>query len=70
MTAFETHYTPKQLAKLWGVSDDMVRDLFRYEVDVLRIDRPETRHKRGYSTMRIPESVAMRVYSKLRKRAA
>jgi hypothetical protein len=70
MTAFEIHYTPKQLAKLWGVSDDMVGDLFRNEVDVLRIERPETRHKRGYSTMRILESVAMRVYLKWRKKAA
>jgi len=27
----EQHYSPAQLAKRWGFSDDFVRELFRYE---------------------------------------
>jgi hypothetical protein len=61
----EQHYTPGQLAKRWGLSDDAVRELFRAEPDVIVIDRPEKMHKRGYRTMRIPESVAERVYARL-----
>ena len=61
----EQHYTPVQLAKRWGLSDDAVRRLFRGEEGVIAIDRPEKMHKRGYATLRIPESVAERVYSRL-----
>jgi len=32
------------------------------------IDHPEAMHKRGYAVMRIPESVAERVYARLKKR--
>jgi hypothetical protein len=57
----EQHYTPAQLAKCWGLSDDFVRALFRGEEGVMVIDRPEKMHKRGYINLRIPESVAERV---------
>jgi len=30
---------------------------------VLAIDRPEQMHKRGYKTLRIPESTATRIYA-------
>jgi hypothetical protein len=61
-TALEQHFTPVALSKLWGLSVDLVRDLFRNRPGVLRIDRPETMHKRGYSSMRIPASLAEQVY--------
>jgi hypothetical protein len=32
----------------------------------LKIERPETRSKRGYTTLRIPASVAERVHAELR----
>ena len=51
----ERHYTPKELAELWGISDDIVRAWFEREDGVLRIDRPETRNKRRYTTLRIPK---------------
>jgi hypothetical protein len=41
--------------------------LFRDVPGVLVIDRPERMHKRKHCTMRIPESVAKRVYEKLSK---
>lgn len=62
---FEQHYTPAQLAKRWGFSSDLVRRLFRHVEGVIVVDRPEEMHKRGYSTVRIPESVAEREYARL-----
>jgi hypothetical protein len=53
-----------ELAKLWHFSVDKIRDWFRNEPGVLIEDRPETLHKRGFLSMRIPASVAERVYRK------
>lgn len=43
----EQHYTVPKLAKLWGFSDDTIRELVRNEPGVLTISRPETRTKRA-----------------------
>jgi hypothetical protein len=64
----EQHYSPAQLAERWGFSVDFVRKLFRFEEGVILVDRPERMHKRGYANMRIPESVAERVYSRMTTR--
>jgi hypothetical protein len=61
----ERHYTPAEVAELWGFSVDYIRNLFRYEEGVLVIERPEKMHKRGYVILRIPESVARRVHARL-----
>jgi hypothetical protein len=66
----EKHYSAVEVAKQWGVSSDLIRSLFRDEPGVLKIDRPGTRAKRSYSTMRIPESVLVRVHTKLTSRPA
>ncbi len=59
---FERHYTVKELALLWHFGVDTVREMFEHEPGVLRKHNPETMHKRAYCSMRIPESVARRVY--------
>src|SRR5664279_1514122 len=46
--AFEQHFSPAQLAEMWGLSSDFIRDQFFDEPGVLRINRPETMHKRRY----------------------
>ena len=61
----ERHYAPADLAKAWGVNTDLIRDVFRDQPGVLRFANPATRTKRGYTTIRIPESVAQRVHTKL-----
>lgn len=66
----EKHYAPADLAEAWGVSTDLIRSLFRDEPGVLKIDRPATRAKRSYSTIRIPESVVVRVHTRLTSRPA
>jgi hypothetical protein len=60
----ELHYTVQQLAKIWRLSEDKIRGLFDKEEGVVRI----TERKKGvrqYVTLRIPESIAQRVYKKL-----
>jgi hypothetical protein len=61
----EKHYTPQELAELWGVSVQTVRELFKDEEGVLKIGSNGTRTRRGYKTLRIPESVAERVHAQL-----
>jgi hypothetical protein len=69
VSALEKHYSPGQVAELWETSAKTIRELFRHEPDVLKIERPERRSKRGYTTLRIPESVLTRVHARLRNHA-
>lgn len=61
----EQHYSPAELAEAWGVSVETIRCIFRDEPGVLKIKRPATKTKRGYLTLRIPESVAERVHRRM-----
>jgi hypothetical protein len=64
--ALEKHYRPDELAEIWGLSDDSIRTIFADEPGVLcHGDNKGSRVKRRYITMRIPESVAVRVHRKL-----
>ena len=62
----EKHFSPKELAALWGLSTDAVRRLFRKEKGVLLIPSRNSRRalRANYNTMLIPESVAKRVHAK------
>jgi hypothetical protein len=68
-SAFEPHFAPKDLAVLWRLSDTKIRRMFEDEPGVLREGEPSRRLgrklKRRYFTMRIPESVAIRVHRQL-----
>ena len=68
--AMERHYTPAEISAMWGVSADFVRDIFRNEAGVLMIGKKATKVRRGYKTMRIPESVLLAVHSKLSAKPA
>jgi hypothetical protein len=61
----EKHFTPADLAKAWGLSAEKVRQLFRTEPGVLRIGTNGGSRDRGYVTLRIPQSVAVRVHTRL-----
>jgi hypothetical protein len=63
--ATERHWTPEQLGELWSLSADTVRRMFEQEAGVLVIERPRSRGRRRYRTLRIPESVAVRVHRRL-----
>jgi hypothetical protein len=60
--ALERHYSVQEIAQLWGFSFNTIKNLFKNETGVLSIGSPETRYGRQRITMRIPESVMLKVY--------
>ena len=65
--AFERHYCVNEVARMWGLSERTIRRIFGNEPGVFKWESAETRYKRGYTTLRIPESVVQRVHRRLRK---
>lgn len=61
----ERHYAVSEIAEIWNLSRDVVRKIFEGEPGVLVMGGDRTRSKRGYRTLRIPESVMERVHRKL-----
>jgi len=61
---FERHYSPEDLSTAWGLSKETIRRLFDHEPGVLAIDHAR-KGVRRYRTLRIPESVALRVHRRL-----
>ena len=61
----EPHYTVEEIARLWSLSKDSVRRLFKNEPGVLAISPRRRRGKRAYVTLRIPLSVVERVHRKI-----
>jgi hypothetical protein len=61
---WDRHYTVGQLAAMWGFGRTTVRRWVENEPGVLRQgeSRPRRGRKNAYVSLRIPESVAMRVY--------
>jgi hypothetical protein len=60
----ERHYAVAEIAEMWNLSTDKVRELFEDEPGVLVIARRNP-HKRRYVTLRIPKSVVERVHFRL-----
>jgi hypothetical protein len=61
----ERHYTVSDLSRRWLLSECTIRRLFIKEPGVIKITRAATRSKRSYTTMRIPEGIALRVHNRL-----
>jgi hypothetical protein len=59
----EKHYAPAELAEIWGVDPETIRNIFRDEPGVLKLGNSGS--KRNYITLRIPESIAERVHRRL-----
>lgn len=57
----EKHYTPQELAELWGVNVETIRNIFRDEPGVLKISNGSKLR----TTLRIPLDVAERVHRRL-----
>lgn len=71
--ALERHYSLHEVAKLWGISREYARRLFRGRPGVLHLRKPGLSKRREYITLRIPASVlqeAPRELSKVRRGAA
>ncbi len=65
--ALERHFSVQEIAELWNLCENSIRALFKDETGVVRIERPRSRWKRGYSTLRIPQSVLERVHQRMSK---
>ena len=61
----ERHYSAAQLAEQWSLSEDTVRRIFEREPGVLIFENQERISSRRRRTLRIPQSVAERVYRRL-----
>src|SRR5664280_3848433 len=67
MAALEKHYSVAEIATLWNLSEDSIRNIFRDEPGVLKIGSSFKRRKRGYIVLRVPESILQKVHESLRK---
>src|SRR3974377_1590108 len=65
MQTCERHYSPAEIGRMWGISTDFAREVFQNEPGVLRLGSNGTKHTRKYKTLRVPESVLERVYTRL-----
>jgi hypothetical protein len=61
LTIMEQHFTVKELAEAWNMSDVAVFRMFQDEPGVMRLGSQSTR-RRVRRELRIPSSVAERVY--------
>ena len=61
--ALEKHYRVRELAALWGFSDNTIIRMFATEPGVVRLESGAGRRK--YTTLSIPESAALRVHERL-----
>jgi hypothetical protein len=61
----ERHYAVTEIAEMWNLSPDKVRELFENEPGVLVLGERSPRHKRRYVTLRIPHSVLERVHRRM-----
>ena len=61
----EKHYKVSELSRLWFFSENTIRRLFAKEPGVVKIVHSQTRLKRSYTSMRIPERIAQRVHRRL-----
>jgi hypothetical protein len=66
----EAMYTPQELAELWKFHPTTIQRMFKDEPGVLVYGEENRRdRKRDYTTLRIPASVAQRVYERFRRKA-
>jgi transcriptional regulator GlxA family with amidase domain len=65
--AVERHYSAEEIGRLWGLSPRTVRRMFEKEPGILVFGNMGSMKKRRYLTLRIPESVLVRVHRRLRK---
>ena len=64
----ERHYTVVELAKMWNFSTEFVRQIVRGEQGVTEWVRQQPGRRR-YSVIRVPQSVAERLYRRALGRA-
>jgi hypothetical protein len=65
--ALERHYSIIEIALIWGLSQQTITKFFMDEPGVLKHGNPPSRKRRTYTTLRVPESVMIRVHTRLKQ---
>ena len=65
----ERHYTIKELASIWRLSAEFVRQIVQHEPGVTEWVRQQPGRRR-YRVFRVPSSVAERIYLRAVRKAA
>jgi AraC-like DNA-binding protein len=65
--ALDRHLSIAEIAQQWGVSKDTVRRHFESVPGVLRLGHRETKAKRRYFTVRVPERIVRAQHALLTK---
>jgi hypothetical protein len=65
----ERHFTIRELSKMWRLSEEFVRQIVKDEPGVTEWVRQQPGRRR-YRVLRIPQSVAERLYHRAQARAA
>ena len=60
---FERHFSPRTLSELWGWDEDTIRKWFADIDGVMRSGTEPGRGRRPRLTIRVPESIAAKVYA-------
>ena len=63
---FKNGYSVCDLAAMWSLSENTIRRMFENEPGVLKWGTTESRYKRRYTTLRVPETVVLRVHRQFR----
>ena len=58
----DPHFSPQFFAELWGVSSSTVTRWFQDQPGVLKLSKPSRNGRRARVELRIPFSLAMRLY--------
>jgi len=66
----ERHFSVAEIAALWNLSADKVREIFEHEAGVVKIGNAHPYRKRRYITLRVPHSVVERVHVRLSARCS
>ena len=61
----ERHFSVAEVSLMWNLSLDATRRIFQDEAGVLVLGYQGSKHKRRYTTLRIPESVLQRVHRRM-----
>jgi NADPH-dependent ferric siderophore reductase len=61
----ESVFTPEELAERTKLHASTIRKLFADQPGVIRLGRPASRGHRRYYTIRVPKSVAERVFESM-----
>jgi hypothetical protein len=65
--AGERHWSPAEVAEMWGLGPAIIRRLFQDEPGVIVFVKPAKKNRQRHKTIRIPQSVLDRVHRRLQR---